>query len=685
VPDLSDPLSSDGDPPAVRHEWRRRRGRRRHRRHAGRFAGLVAVLFATAAAGAGALVIVAGSPSLIPGCDTASAHPIPVSSDSLVYAADGSWLGAVPTAHNREPVPLERMSPWLPKATVAIEDRRFWHHGPLDYAGIARAALADLRAGRVVQGGSTITQQLVRDRYLGHKPMTLHRKVQEACLAIDVARSASRRRILAAYLNLVFYGHHAFGAEAAARTYFSRPARDLSLAQAALLAGLPQAPSLYDPFRRPQTTLRRRNEVLVALRRAGEISAARYRIAAASPLGLRPGHRYRRVRAATFFDAVLRDLVRRYGAGRARHGGLRVDTTLDPHLQDLAARAITGWLHRRSDPGAALVAIDPHSGAIRAMATAAPGHQGLRFNLAAQSRRQAGSAFKVFTLTAAVEQGVPLSSIWNGPSSLTIPSRRCLNANGAWTVHNYADESAGTMTLLSAIAHSVNTIFAQVVMRVGPRHVVEMAHRMGIRSPLKPVCSITLGPEGVSPLDMTDAFGTLASGGIRHDAQVLRRVRSADGAVLARLRARGRRVLSRRVARRVTYALTGVIRGGTGTAADPGRPAAGKTGTAGSFKDAWFCGFVPQLVTCVWVGYPQAEIPLLNVDGFPQVFGGSIPARIWHDFMVPAMRGLPVRPLPTVSLPPVGPVAPALPGIPAPPSGTTTAPPAVLAPQQPGH
>jgi penicillin-binding protein 1A len=213
-----------------------------------------------------------------------------------------------------------------------------------------------------------------------------------------------------------------------------------------------------------------------------------------------------------------------------------------------------------------------------------------------------------------------------------------------------------------------------------------MAHRMGIRSPLKPVCSITLGPEGVSPLDMTDAFGTLASGGIRHDAQVLRRVTSADGAVLARPARAGRRVLTRRVARRVTYALTGVIRGGTGTAADPGRPAAGKTGTAESFKDAWFCGFVPQLVACVWVGYPQAEIPLRNVDGFPQVFGGSIPARIWHDFMVPATRGLPVRPLPTVSLPPLNLAAPALPGtLTSPPPGPATAPPVAAAPQPPKH
>jgi penicillin-binding protein 1A len=205
------------------------------------------------------------------------------------------------------------------------------------------------------------------------------------------------------------------------------------------------------------------------------------------------------------------------------------------------------------------------------------------------------------------------------------------------------------MTLLQATAHSVNTIFAQVAMRVGPERVVDAAYRMGIESPLKPVCSITLGPEGVSPLDMTNAFATLAARGVRHRPQALARVTGSNGAVLARLRHRGRRALSRSVADRVTYALTGVVRAGTGTAAGLGRPAAGKTGTAESFKDAWFCGYVPQLATCVWVGYPQAELPLLNLGGFRQVVGGSIPARIWHDFMAPALRGTPVRPLPAPS------------------------------------
>jgi penicillin-binding protein 1A len=606
---------------------------------------LLLLLLVVALSGATALILVARSPGPIVGCDLAAAHPRPIGRASLVYAADGTRLGTVPSGHRREPVALGQMSRWLPRATIAIEDRRFWRHGALDYQGIARAALANLKAGRVVQGGSTITQQLVRDRYLGRGHMTLRRKLREACLAVELAHRWSKRRILKAYLNLVFYGHHAFGAQAAAWTYFSRPARRLTLGQAALLAGLPQAPSLDDPFTRPRAARARRNEVLAAMRAGGEISRRQYDTAAAGPLGLRPGHRYSRIRFRPFFDFAARELVARVGARRARHGGLRERTTLDPRLQRLADRASSRWLHTPSDPASALVAIDPRTGAIRALTSSRAGRRARRFNLASQSHRQAGSAFKVFTLTAAVERGISLSSVWHGPASLTIPSRRCLNATGRWVVHNFADESTGTMTLRQAIAHSVNTIFAQVVMRVGPARVVAVAHRMGIRSHLKPVCSITLGPEGVSPLEMTRAFATLAARGVRHRATALRGVTDADGTVVARARPDARRALSRSVAERVTGALTGVIRSGTGRAADPGRPAAGKTGTAEDFKDAWFCGYVPQLAVCVWMGYPQAEIPMHDVDGFAQVVGGSVPARIWHDFMVRALRGEPVRAL----------------------------------------
>jgi penicillin-binding protein 1A len=642
------PLAADGweyfghARPHARRRRHHRRSRRSLRHKAAVGLLVLAMLFG---AGISAALVVAGSPDLVLTCSLASSRPHVAGRESLLDATDGSRLGTVPATRHREPVSLRRISPWLPEATVEVEDRRFWERGALDYGAIARAAVADLKAGGVVQGGSTLAQQYVRDSYLVGQGATLHRKLQEACLAVKLEQKWSKHEVLQAYLNEVFYGERAYGAQAAAWTYFSRSARHLTLPQAALLAGLPQAPSVYDPFTDPAAARTRRNEVLAAMRSAGSISASRYRAATGSSLELHPGKRYTRVRAAPFFDYALRGLLRRY-RGRAQQGGLHVRTTLDARLQSLADTALAGWLHTPTDPAGVLVAIAPRNGALRAMAVATPGRTPLRFNLASQSHRQAGSAFKTFTLTAALEQGIPLSSVWHGPPSLTIPSRRCLNANGVWVVHNFADETAGTMTLEQAIAHSVNTIFAQVAMRVGPAHVVDVAHRMGIRSHLEPVCSITLGPEGVSPLEMTAAFATLADRGVRHSVHALEKVTLPSGRTVARLHARGRRALSRGVAHSVTQALTGVIRGGTGVAADPGRPAAGKTGTAESFKDAWFCGYVPQLAACAWIGNPYAETPMRGVDGFAQVVGGSVPARIWHDFMVPALSGEAVEPLP---------------------------------------
>jgi penicillin-binding protein 1A len=290
------------------------------------------------------------------------------------------------------------------------------------------------------------------------------------------------------------------------------------------------------------------------------------------------------------------------------------------------------------------------------MAAYIPSGQRLQFNLAVQSGRQAGSAFKPFTLATAMKQHISLLSRWNGPPSLVINDPRCFTTDpktgvyGPWHVSNYADESAGTMSLLDATANSVNTIFSQVVTDVGPDNIVRTAHAMGITSPLQPVCSITLGTQAVTPLEMTQAYATLASGGIRHYATGLALVRSSTGHQLVRPTSKGPRVLSPTNASLVTYALQGVIQHGTGTAANIGRPAAGKTGTAENFQDAWFCGYVPQLVTCVWVGYPKGEIPLHGIDGFPDVFGGSIPAEIWHSFMQQALVGVPVVGFPHPSL-----------------------------------
>jgi penicillin-binding protein 1A len=336
-------------------------------------------------------------------------------------------------------------------------------------------------------------------------------------------------------------------------------------------------------------------------------------------------------------------LDRRYGVARAGTGGLRVATTLSPRLQRAGGTAIAAHLVTPGDPAAALVAIDPRTGAIEAMTSLVPGARQPVFNLAAQAHRQAGSAFKTFTLTAALEDGISLDSMWTGPPSLTIPDPRCLGPTGPWQVHNYADESAGTMPLVQAITHSVNTIFAQVVVRVGPDSVAAVAQRMGIRSKLEPVCSITLGSQAVTPLEMTDAFATLADRGVRHAPFAIEKVRSSGRLLLERKSGPSRVAVPRGVADEVTYALQHVITEGTGTAAAIGRPAAGKTGTGENFQDAWFCGYVPQLAACVWVGYPQGEIAMGDVEGFSGVFGGSLPALIWHDFMTTALARLPVE------------------------------------------
>ncbi len=624
---------------ALRRQGRRRvpPGPREIRR--GLIAAVVLVLAAAAVIGVTTAAVV---PSVIEStCKSTRLRPIRLGQNSLVYASDGSLLGVIPSVQNRQPLKLWQMSRWLAPATVAIEDRRFWEHGALDYHAILRAAWRDLTAGEAMQGASTITQQLARNLYLGSRQQTLDRKVKEACLALKLQQHLTRRAILADYLNVVYYGNHAYGVQAAAETYFSRKASELTLPQAALIAGLPQAPSSYDPFARPRKARARRNEVLAALREQGAITRAQYRWAASQRLRLKPSGLYRTIRQPYFFGYVQQQLLERYGSEAVRAGGLKVKTTIDPHLEVLANNAMHRILRKRGDPSAALVAIDPSTGDIRAMAVDVPSGRRLKFNLATQGHRQAGSAFKPFVLATAMQRGISPLTAFSGPPALTIPDRRCLGQNGPWDVHNYADESTGTMNLVDATAHSVNTIFAQLVIEVGPSNVVSTAHRMGITSRLLPVCSITLGTQAVTPLEMANAYATFAARGIHRAPNALAEVRGPRGGRLPLPSARGKRVLGQNASDLVTYALRRVVEAGTGTAAGFGRPAAGKTGTAENYQDAWFCGFVPQLAACVWVGYPRAEIPLRNVEGLSEVFGGSLPAEIWHGFMAPAVARLP--------------------------------------------
>ena len=623
---------------AARHA-RLRRARRPRRRV---LLGL-AVVFCAVAAAVLAGAALTGRALVFGSCNLSQLRPIALGENSFLFTADGSLLGVVPSLHNRQPLELSEISPWLPKATVAVEDRRFWQHGALDYQGIARALYADAQAGRVVQGGSTLTQELVRNLYIGTNERTLARKIKEACLAQKLSGIWTKQQILSAYVNEVYYGRHAYGAQAGAETFFSTSARRLTIAQAALLAGLPQAPSDYDPFSHPDRALARRDEVLRAMLANDDITRRQYAKAVATPLGLHPGQLYSSQRHTNFFGWATDQLVEKFGLRKVEAGGLQVRTTIDPRLQFAALAAIRSVLRVRSDPAAAVVAIDPRTGAVRAMQTYVPDGRKLKFNLATQSTRQAGSAFKPFVLATAVWQGISVDTTFDGPPSLTIDDPACSTNGVLWNPHNYADETAGTMNLLDATAHSVNTIFAQLVDVVGPRNVVGVAHRLGITTGLQAVCSITLGTQPVNPLEMTDAYATLAARGVHHDPQAFELVRGPNDGVIGKLNAPGAQMLPRYVADTVTYALQGVVQHGTGTAAGLGsRPVAGKTGTAENSVDAWFCGYIPQLATCVWVGYPKAEIPMSYVEGVAGVTGGSLPAAIWHAFMAQATAKLPV-------------------------------------------
>jgi penicillin-binding protein 1A len=619
-----------------------RRSRRRRERTKGKrkrrttliFVTLLVIVLAVIASGVGAVAKFRSD------CSLSELKAVQIGENSFVYAANGSLLGAIPAERNRTPVALWRVNPWMSKATVAIEDHRFYEHGGVDYEGIARAAWKDLRAGHVVQGGSTITQQLVRNLYISRE-RTLKRKLKEACLAIRLSRARSKDWILGQYMNQVYYGNHAYGIEAAAETYFSKDARDLNLAESALLAGLPQAPSVYDPLHRPAAARARRGEVLRAMRTYGDISQGQYQYAVAQRnLKLKPGRLYTRIREPYFFSYVRDQLISEYGANTVRSGGLRVYTTINPILQVAARRAITETLNLRSDPAAAVVSINPASGAIRAMTAVTPGRKGNQFNLASQARRQPGSTFKTIVLTAAINEGMnPDSTYYTSAPFHYQPDPY----TPAWDVQTYDHSYAGSISVHSATLASDNTVYAQLTLDVGPDKVAEMAHKLGIRSHLDVVPAMGLGADAISPLEEASAYATLAAGGVYSKPMAIRKVVLANGKEDTDAgwgQPQRKRVISDGVAYEVTKILEDNVLQGTGVGAYFGRPAAGKTGTTDNHADAWFSGFVPQLETTVWVGYPQGEIPMEDVHGIA-VAGGTFPATIWKLFMETAMAKTP--------------------------------------------
>lgn len=611
------------------------RNRRRHRRRGGArgkllfVAGGILSLAAVAAVGVASWVldVAAKAPPL------SDCRPIERGGNSLLIAGDGTRLGYIASEEARTPVSIERVPTDLEYATVAIEDERFFEHDGVDVEGGVRALIENVEAGKIVQGGSTITMQLMRNLCITDPQRNLERKIQEAQLAVRYEERFSKRDILGKYLNSASYGTingtTAIGVQAASRIYFSRPVWELTLEQAALLAGLPQAPTDYNPILNPEGALARRNDVISRMAKLGYISRERALQGQQRGLGLDLSNTYFVQRQPYFFDYVEDKLIEKYGVNTVRKGGLRVYTTVDPELQEVGLEAMRSALPYSEDPAAALVAIDPQTGRIEAMVSSSNYEQS-QFNLAAQGHRQPGSTFKTFVLTTAIKQGIDPYSTYYTSKPLDLE----LEEWGRWEVETADQGYQGTIDLQQATVASDNTVFAQLDLDVGPENVAETAKSLGIETELDGIPAEGIGGLriGVSPLEMASAYATLAAGGIARNPIAIRRVVFPDDRVDHPEHADPKRVVSEAVAYEVTQLLRDNITGGTGTAAYTGCGGqAGKTGTTDNYTDAWFAGYQPNLATAVWVGYPQSnDIEMTSVHG-TTVFGGTFPAQIWHS------------------------------------------------------
>ncbi len=568
--------------------------------------------------------------------------------DGYVYAGDGHTILAVLRgSQSRVLVQSDQISPWMKQAIVATEDKRFYEHRGIDLRGMARAFWADIRHSGAVQGGSTITQQFVKNQLTGNE-RSITRKLKEAALATQLEQRWSKDRILTAYLNTIYFGNGAYGIERAARTYFGHDAAKLTAPESALLAGIPEDPSRYDPVAHPRAARRRRGVVLRLMLQQGVIATSDYRRFVMATMPKPQDVHLSGVlgqKAPYFGEYVKQQLIRNLGPKRVFGGGLRVYTTIDLRLQKLASDAIHKWLPSPTGPQAALVAINPSTGAVLAMVGGSNFHQS-QFNLAVQGERQPGSSFKPFVLAAALKQGIaPQTTFTSKPVSIFLGNRY-------WNVHNYEGEYLGPIDLTKAISASDNAVFAQLTRVVGPAAVAKTAKELGITSPLRAYFAIGLGAEAVNPLEMARAYGSFANGGFRIDGswfgnepRAVTHIDDVSGKQVVDNAPAKRRVLTTAEDELLTQLLQGVVTSGTGKAAAlPDRPVAGKTGTTENYGDAWFVGYTPQLVTAVWVGYPNSLRPMLTEYHGRAVAGGTFPAQIWKSFTQSALTQLHAAP-----------------------------------------
>ncbi|WP_182418221.1 transglycosylase domain-containing protein [Bartonella sp. HY038] len=554
-----------------------------------------------------------------------STWTIPNRPPNVRIVARGGELIANRGTTGGEAVTLKNMSPWIGKAVVAIEDRRFNSHYGVDPVGIARAVYTNVTNGRGKQGGSTLTQQLAKNLFLSSE-RTLDRKVREALIALWLEKKLNKDQILELYLNRVYLGSGAFGVEAASRRYFNKSAKDVTLLEAATLAGLLKAPSSLSPARNPEAAYARAKLVLAAMRQEDMINDTQLQIALAEPM----------VKAASYWsggenyaaDYVVSQLP--FLIGEADRD-IIVETTLDYGFEKAAEKAINTQLStsgkKNNVSQAALVSIDK-SGAIRALIGGA-NYADSQFNRATDARRQPGSTFKPFVYLAALEQGRTPNSVRNdAPVKI-----------GKWTPRNAGGKYMGQVTLTTALSHSLNSVAAQLIMEVGTDAVIETAHRLGVHSGLNDNASIALGTSEVSLIEMTGAFVPLSNGGYKPQIHIIRRITDTKGKVLYDIgELSGSRVIDPQIVGMMNAMLEQTILTGTAKRANIGRPAAGKTGTSQNSRDAWFIGYTADYVTGVWFG---------NDDGKPMkgVSGGGLPVNVWKDYMGAAEKNMPIRDL----------------------------------------
>lgn len=678
-----------------------------------RFLGRTWWVFLAVAAAAYGLLLAAGFFAEVP-----LPRAAPVDQSSMVYDAQGKVIGSFHGDQNRTIVDVNQISLRLKDAVVAAEDRTFYTHAGVSLKGIFRAAVTNLRQGEIGQGASTITQQYARTFQAIGKEQTYLRKLKEATLAVKIEKSLTKPKILENYLNTVYFGRGAYGAEAAAQTYFKKPAGQLDLAEAAYLAGVIRSPNRYQLEAGAEGVATIKAQVLDSMLRAGFIDQATLEQARAVDLTTRfqfgQSGELDSPKAGYFIEYVRKLLLREFKVAEKDllGGGLKIYTTLDSSMQDAAEEAVRSTMDKPQDPEVALLAMDPE-GQVRAMVggrEVGDTQRARGFNFAANlpgdpGGRQPGSAFKPLALAAFLDEGKSIYSKFAAPSLLQIESKRCRNEDGTpWRVANFDDAGFGELDMIEATTKSVNTIYAQVMDRVvTPARFISMAQNAGIEIPRSDSgCALTLGTTDVTPLEMARAYATFAARGRRPEPLFVTRVEAPDGTTILDRSPRTEQTIDPNVADTVNWVLKQNIQRGTGTGAKLPWPAMGKTGTAQNYADAFFAGSTPELTAVVWMGYPPGgnppQIPVMtNVRGV-RVTGGSFPATIWKKFMTQALKNSRHTDFPTPAslegeILPASPVpcpAPSAPGqsrssapsaTPAPPvTGCTPAPAAVLDP-----